>query len=393
MATAHKRAGRVSDIADFHVLQISNAARALAQQGHDVIRMEIGEPDFSTPKPVIAAAEAALRDTPLGYTCALGIPELREAISRFYATRFGVDVPASRVVVTSGSSAALLLVCAMLFCRDDEVLVSDPSYPCNRQFIRTMEARAVGVPVGPESHYQLTAELIEQHWNERTRAALLTTPSNPTGALIPQDALERMAAVVRARKGALIVDEIYQGLVYDGAASTALSVTDDAFVINSFSKYFNMTGWRLGWMVVPDGAQKDIEKLAQNLFICPPTLAQKAALACFETETLEILEYRKSQFRARRDLLVPALRELGFRIPVVPGGGFYIYADSSELATDSQAFCADMLARTHVAFTPGIDFGTYRAREHVRFAYAAPFHKLEEAVERIELALRTAVPC
>jgi aspartate/methionine/tyrosine aminotransferase len=390
---AHKRAGRVGEIADFHVLQISNAARALAQQGHDVIRMEIGEPDFSTPKPVIAAAEAALRDSPLGYTCALGIPELREAISQFYASRFGVDVPADRVIVTGGSSAALLLVCALLFGRNDEVLVSDPSYPCNRQFIRTMEARAVGVPVGPESHYQLSADLVEQHWTERTRAVLLTTPSNPTGSLIPQASLEKVAAAVRAREGALIVDEIYQGLVYDGPASTALSVTSDAFVINSFSKYFNMTGWRLGWMVVPDGAQKDIEKLAQNLFICPSALAQKAALACFTQETLEILEYRKSQFRSRRDLLVPSLRELGFRIPIVPGGGFYIYADSSELASDSQAFCADMLARTHVAFTPGIDFGSHRARAHVRFAYAAPYHKLEEAVERIELALRTAVHC
>lgn len=386
---APQRAPRVSDISTFHVLQISNAARRLAQQKHDVIRMEIGEPDFPTPEPVIAAAQAALTSDPLGYTPALGIPELREAIARFYATQFGVHIPADRVVVTAGSSAALLLACALLFGRDDEVLVADPSYPCNRQFVRTMEAYATGIATGPESHYQLTAELVEQHWSRATRAVLLTTPSNPTGALIPRSALAQIAARVRARQGTLIVDEIYQGLVYDEPPSTALGLGSDSFVINSFSKYFNMTGWRLGWMVVPDGAQKDVEKLAQNLFICPSALAQKAALACFRPDTLEILEQRRQQFRARRDFLVPALRSLGFHVPIVPGGGFYVYADCADLSTDSQAFCADMLARTHVAFTPGVDFGVHRANEHVRFAYATSMPRLEQAVERLEFALRT----
>ena len=383
------RAPRVSEISTFHVLQISNAARALMRKNHDVIRMEIGEPDFLTPEPVIEAAKVALKDNSLGYTPALGTPELREAIANFYAEKFCVKIPAERIIVTSGSSASLLLICALLFGRDDEVLVADPSYPCNRQFIRAMEAYAKAISTGPQSNYQLTAELIEQNWGHTTRGVLLATPSNPTGTLIDRCELSKISDHIRVHGGTLIVDEIYNGLVYDEPASTYLSIGNDAFVINSFSKYFNMTGWRLGWMVVPEGTQKDIEKLAQNLFICPSALAQKAALACFRSDTLEILERRRQEFCARRNFLVPALKQLGFEIPVIPGGGFYIYADSSNLSSDSQKFCAEMLERTHVAFTPGIDFGKYRANDHVRFAYAASLPRLEQAIERIDKALRT----
>jgi len=390
--SAHRRADRIHDISPFRVLQISNAARALLQQHHDVIRMEIGEPDFQAPEPVMAAAQAALRGGHLGYTPALGIAELREAIARFYASQFGIAIAPHRIVVTAGSSAALLLVCALLLGPGDEVLVTDPGYPCNRQFIRTMEARAVGVPVGPATNYQLTPELVEQHWTPHTRAALLASPSNPTGALMARSELKRLADCVRARGGALIVDEIYQGLVYDEPASTALSLANDVFVVNSFSKYFGMTGWRLGWTVVPEGAQHDIERLAQHLFICPPSLSQQAALACFRSDTLDILEGRRREFAARRDFLVTALRSLGFRIPVMPGGGFYVYADCGQFSPDSEALCRDLLERAHVALTPGVDFGMHRGREHVRFAYAAPVHRLEQAVSRIEHALQTTRP-
>jgi aspartate/methionine/tyrosine aminotransferase len=380
-------ARRVGDIAPFHVMEVQTAARALEAAGRSVVHMEIGEPDFPTPAPVLAAARAALADGGIYYTSALGIPELRQAIARHYADRYGVAIAPERVVVTAGSSAALLLVMALILDRDDQVLLSDPGYPCNRHFVRVLEGEPVGVPVGPDTNYQLSAGLIERHWTARTRGVLIASPSNPTGTTVPPAEMRAIAAAVARRGGRLIVDEIYLGLSYGGEPESVLSLAgaaaDDLFVVSSFSKYFNMTGWRLGWTIVPERHVRDVEKLAQNLYISPPTLSQRAALACFLPETLAILEERRRAFRDRRDFLVPALRGLGFGIPVLPSGGFFVYADSSRFSPDSERFCRDVLEGAGVAITPGVDFGAHRASEHVRFAYTIEMAKLEDGVARL----------
>jgi aspartate/methionine/tyrosine aminotransferase len=383
MDTTGRRAARVGDIAPFHVMEVQTAARALEAAGREVIHMEIGEPDFPTPQPVIAAAQAAIADGGVYYTSALGIDELRRAIARHYRDHYGVAVAPERVMVTAGSSAALLLTLALLCDRDDEILLSDPGYPCNRHFVRTLEGRAVGIPVGPDTDYQLSADAITNAWTARTRGALIASPSNPTGTTVPFDELRRIRDAVAARGGALIVDEIYLGLSYAGKPHSALELSDDLFVLSSFSKYFNMTGWRLGWLVAPEGCVRDLEKLAQNLYISPATVSQRAALACFLPETLAIVEARRREFEARRDFLVPALRELGFTIPVLPTGGFFIYADCARFGMDSERFCVEALAATGVAFTPGIDFGAYRPDAHVRFAYTVSLDKLREGVRRL----------
>jgi aspartate/methionine/tyrosine aminotransferase len=380
-------AARVGDIAPFHVMEVQTAARALEAAGRSVVHMEIGEPDFPTPGPVLEAARRALADGGIYYTSALGLPELRTAIADHYAHHLGVAIAPERVIVTAGSSAALLLVLALLVGRDDEVLLADPAYPCNRHFIRLFEGAPIGLPTGPDSRYQLSAASIERGWTARTRAALIASPSNPTGTQVAPDEMAKIADIVARRGGSLVVDEIYLSLSYDGTPRSALATTGvhgaDLFVVSSFSKYFNMTGWRLGWIVAPERHVRDLEKLAQNLYISPPTLSQRAALACFQPETIAILEERREAFRARRDYLVPALRALGFGIPVMPTGGFFVYADSSRFDTDSRRFCRDVLEGAGVAITPGVDFGTHRAAAHVRFAYTIEMAKLEDGVGRL----------
>ena len=378
-----RTAARVADIAPFHVMEVQTAARALEAAGRSVVHMEIGEPDFPTPAPVIAAAQRAIAAGDLYYTSALGLPELRRAIAAHYADHYGVAVAPERIVVTAGSSAALLLVMALLVDRDQQILLADPGYPCNRHFVRVLEGAPVGIPVGPESGYQLTAALIERHWTPATRGVLIASPSNPTGTVVPRDEMRRIAATVAARGGDLIVDEIYLGLTYGERPRSVLDFADDAFVVSSFSKYFNMTGWRLGWLVAPERHVRDLEKLAQNLYISPAAPSQRAALACFEPATLAILEERRRAFEARRDFLVPALREQGFGVPVLPTGGFFVYADTSRFSPDSRAFCRDVLERAGVAITPGIDFGTHRAAEHVRFAYTIARGKIEDGIARL----------
>jgi aspartate/methionine/tyrosine aminotransferase len=383
----HRLASRMAHIAPFEVMEIQTAARELERQGKDVIHMEIGEPDFTTPRPIVDGAIAALNDKPMFYTSALGIQPLREAIAAFYASKYGVTVSPERIIVTAGSSAALLLACGVLLNSGDEVLMADPGYPCNRHFVRAMEGVPKTIPVGPEHAYQLAARDIGAHWNERSVAALVASPSNPTGTLIAPDELKRLHAEVSARGGTLIVDEIYQGLTYGVAPSTALSLNEnageDVFVINSFSKYFQMTGWRLGWLVVPPVYVREVEKLAQNLFISASTPAQHAALAAFRPDTLAILEERRAEFHARRDFLVPALRELGFKIPVVPQGAFYIYADSSQLGAESFELARRILNEAHVAVTPGKDFGVAAPEHHIRIAYTQTVARLNEALERM----------
>jgi aspartate/methionine/tyrosine aminotransferase len=387
METRRRIAARVHGIAPFHVMEVQTAARFLEAAGRSVVHMEIGEPDFPTPAPVLAAARKAMEGGGIYYTSALGLPALREAIAAHYRDQYSIDVAPERIVVTAGSSAALLLALALLVDRDDAILLADPGYPCNRHFVRTLEGEAIGIPVGPDSDYQLTAEAITRAWTRRTRGALIASPSNPTGTSVSNAEMAHIAAAVDARGGTLLVDEIYLGLSYTPSRASALAMTqalsERLFVINSFSKYFNMTGWRLGWLVAPAQHVRDLEKLAQNLYISPPTLSQHAALACFEPETLVLLEARRAEFRARRDFLVPALRELGFRIPVTPTGGFFVYADCSPFGMDSERFCIEALAATGVAFTPGIDFGRHRPDDHVRFAYTIAQDKLRDGVRRL----------
>jgi len=376
-------AERVAAIEPFHVMEVQTAARALEAAGRTVIHMEIGEPDFPTPQPVLDAAQRAIASGNIYYTSALGLPQLREAIAGHYAAHYGVDVAPERVVVTAGSSAALLLVMALVVNRDERILLADPGYPCNRTFIRLLEGEPVRVPVGPDSRYQLTADLIERHWTDGTRGVLIATPSNPTGTTVYGPEMQKIAAVVARRGGRLIVDEIYLGLTYGAPPRSVLDHVDDVFVISSFSKYFNMTGWRLGWIVAPEAYVRDLEKLAQNLYISPATPSQLAALACFDPATADIVEQRRRAFEARRDFLVPALRAMGFGVPVTPTGGFFVYADCSRFTDDSERFCRDVLQGAGVAFTPGIDFGVHRARHHVRFAYTIEQRKLEEGVRRL----------
>ncbi|HRF11035.1 MAG: Aspartate aminotransferase [Candidatus Accumulibacter phosphatis] len=376
-------ASRLANIAPFHVMELMARAKALEAEGRDIIHMEVGEPDFPTPEPIIAAARASLESGHVFYTPALGLPELRRAIADFYQTRYGINIPATRIAVTAGASGALLLTLACLVEAGSEWLLSDPGYPCNRHFIRCFEGVPVGMPVGPASNFQPTLAHLEAHWNERSAGALLASPANPTGTMLGGEELAAMAEFVRQRQGQLIVDEIYHGLTYAGDAQTALQFGEDIFVVQSFSKYFNMTGWRLGWLVVPERFARDIEKLAQNLYISPSTPAQHAAIAAFAPTTISILEARRAEFRRRRDFLAPALADLGFRLTARPEGAFYIYADCSALTSNSDRFARDLIESAGVAATPGLDFGTHAPERHLRFAYTTRLERLAEAVDRI----------
>ncbi len=381
-------ADRMHSIQPFHVMALLARARELEATGRSIIHMEIGEPDFVTPRPVIDAGMAALSAGHTHYTPATGLPALRERIAGYYRERYAVDVEPSQVVVTPGASAALQLVMAMLVNPDDRVLMADPGYPCNRNFVYLLNGRPVGIPVGPESAYQPLPRQVEANWDADTRALLVASPSNPTGTVLDAETLRAYHAIAASHGGALVVDEIYHGLTYGGQADTALSVSGDAIVVNSFSKYFGMTGWRLGWLVVPDACVAEIDKLAQNLFLAAPTVAQHAALEAFSEENIAILETRREAFRQRRDFLLPALRELGFEIPVTPQGAFYLYAGCSRFTADSFRFSADLLEQAGVAITPGIDFGTYRPAQHVRFAYTTSQENLEAGVSRLAEYLR-----
>jgi aspartate/methionine/tyrosine aminotransferase len=378
----------MAEIEPFHVMALLARARELEAQGRSIIHMEIGEPDFPTPDPIIRAGVRALEKGELFYTPTPGLPQLREAIAGYYRSRYSVALPASRILVTTGASAALMLACAALIDPGDEVLLADPGYPANRHFVRVVEGVPRAVPVDAASGYQLAPEHLERHWGPRTVAALVASPSNPTGTLISTEQLSAMAEFAREKGGTLIVDEIYHGLVYEGEYTTAAAFADDVFIINSFSKYFHMTGWRLGWMVVPEAYAREIDKLAQNLYLAAPTPAQHAALAAFEPETLVILETRRQEFQARRDYLVPALRGLGFDIPVMPQGAFYIYAGCGKMTKDSFGFARELLEQAGVAITPGIDFGANAPERHVRFAYTNSIERLREGVARIAEFLR-----
>ena len=379
-------AARMAGIAPFHVMDILARAQALQAAGRDIIHLEIGEPDFATPAPIVEAGIAALRAGHTHYTGALGLPALREAIADFYATRWQATVESARVVVTPGASGALLLTLGLLAGPGDEVLMADPGYPCNRHFARFCDARAVSVPVDAASGFQLTLDLIERHATPATRAVLIASPSNPTGTSISPGELTRIHDWCAAKGVALIVDEIYLALTYDGSEHSAAR-WDDVFVVNSFSKYFLMTGWRLGWLIAPAWAMPDLERLAQNLFLAAPTPAQHAALAAFSPAALDELVARKAELRERRDYLLPALRERGFVIPTQPQGAFYLYADCSAHTDDSFRFAQALLEQAGVAVTPGLDFGRHQPQRYLRIAYTQPLPRLVEAVSRLDTFL------
>ena len=376
-------ARRMAAITPFRVVDVMEAAWAAERAGRNIIHLEVGEPDFGTPGPVVEAASKAIADGRVRYTSSLGIPELREAISGYYADRFGVDVPARRIVVTPGASGALLLALAATIDRDDQVLLADPGYPCNRNLIRLCEGDPVSIPVGALTNYQLTAELVSQGWKTRTKGVLLATPSNPTGTMVPPGELAAIAAEAQRRGGVCFVDEIYGELVYDRAPATVLASTDEVFVINSFSKTFGMTGWRLGWMVCPAWALRAIESLSQNAFIAAPAPAQYGGLAAFSPEVWATVEERRQAFAARRDVLVDGLRATGFGVPVMPQGAFYIYARSDTLDGDSMRLAHRLLDEAGVAAVGGLDFGDHEPEAHMRFSYTTSLDQITEAVGRL----------
>lgn len=382
-------AARVAAIDTFHAMALFKRAQGMAAAGRDIIQMSVGEPDFGAPPAVVAALNAAVARGQMGYTPYSGIPELRQAIATHYRQVHGLELPASRILVTAGASGALQLACALLLDVGSEVLMPDPTYPCNRHIVSSFNGTTKLIPAGPEKRYQLDAQDVAAHWGPATRGVMLASPSNPTGTTIAPEALAGVVAEVRRRRGFLVMDEIYNGLTYGGQRPpTSLHLGDDVIVINSFSKYFCMTGWRLGWLVLPESLVADAEKIAMNLFICPPATAQYAALACFEPETLAIYEERRAEFGRRRDYMVGALKELGFGVPTEPDGAFYVYADVSRFGMSGDQLADKLLEEAGVCIVPGKDFGVYDSARWVRITYATALPRLQEAVARMGAVLK-----
>jgi aspartate/methionine/tyrosine aminotransferase len=387
-----KFAQRTRSVAPFLAMEFGNHAAALEARGHHVIRLNIGEPDFDAPPLVVQAMHEAIDAGRTSYTAALGIPALRQAIADDYLRLHRVSVDASRVVVTAGASAALLLATAALVDDGDEVLVGDPSYPCNRHFLSSFGARVKLIPTTAETRFQLSEALVREHWTDHTTGLMIATPSNPTGTSVNEHELASICRFAREKNAWRIVDEIYLGLTYgEHRPTTILKHDPDAIVINSFSKTFGMTGWRLGWAIVPDAMVPVMERLAQNYYICPSAPAQHAALACFAPESLAICEARRVDLARRRDLIVDGLKRIGLAVPVEPDGAFYVYIDVSKTGLTSMQFCERALEEAHVALTPGDDFGVASARDHVRLSYATASTELSIAIERLEPFVRRLV--
>lgn len=394
-------ARRAQRIEPFYVMEVAKAAATMAQQlahtAEPMIFLNIGEPDFTAPPLVQQAAARVIQDGNTQYTQATGLQPLRERISDWYATRFQADVAPGRIIITAGASAALQLACLALIEAGDEILMPDPSYPCNRHFVSAADGNAVLLPTTAEERFQLSSAKVQAAWTDKTRGVLLASPSNPTGTSIAPEELRRIHEFVHSRGGITLIDEIYLGLSYEAHfGQTALAMAgglgDSIISINSFSKYFNMTGWRLGWLVVPEALAPVIERIAQNLFICPSTVAQHAALACFEPDSLAEYERRRAEFKARRDYFIPELNRLGLRVPVMPDGAFYAYADCTDAAarlgvSGSWDFAFELMKRAHLAVTPGRDFGTMAPEQYVRFSTANSMAQLKEAVARLEAVL------
>ncbi|MDF2465009.1 MAG: Aspartate transaminase [Ramlibacter sp.] len=392
-----RTASLIDKIEPFYVMEVAKAASKLAGEvahtDRPMIFLNIGEPDFTAPPLVQEAAARAIRDGKTQYTQATGLEPLRERISHWYTQRFGVHVPAGRIVVTAGASAALQLACLTLIEPGEQILMPDPSYPCNSHFVTVAQGEPVRLPATAAERFQLTAAKIEEHWGPKSRGVLLASPSNPTGTSIHPDELRRIHHFVSGKGGITLLDEIYLGLSYEETfGHTGLSIDDQVISINSFSKYFNMTGWRLGWIVAPEPVVHAVEKLAQNLFICPSTVAQHAALACFEPGSLAEYERRRAEFKARRDWFIPQLESIGLPVPVVPDGAFYAWADCSQACRrlgvkDSWEFTFEIMKRAHVAVTPGRDFGVAQTQNFIRFSTASSMAHLQEAVARLRAIL------
>jgi aspartate/methionine/tyrosine aminotransferase len=396
---------RAQRIEPFYVMEVAKAARLLGDKllnsEHPMLYLNVGEPDFTAPALVQEAAIRAVQAGNTQYTQASGMPELRERISHWYKQRFNVDVPVNRIVLTAGASAALQLACLALINSGDEILMPDPSYPCNRQFVSAADGVPVMIPTTAAERFQLSAAKVEAAWQAgktrgekgKTRGVLLASPSNPTGTSIHPDEMRRIHSFVQKQGGITLIDEIYLGLSYDATyGQTALGLDDQVISINSFSKYFNMTGWRLGWLVVPEALAPVIERIAQNLFICPSAVTQHAALACFEAASIAEYEKRRAEFKKRRDYFIPALQALGFDIPVMPDGAFYAWADCSKICSklgvkDSWDLAYEIMHKAHLAVTPGRDFGTYETAKYIRFSTANSFHQLQQAIERLRVML------
>ena len=380
-----RTARRAAEIEPFEVMDVLSRAQALERAGRHVVHMEIGEPDFTAPPPVVEAGIRAIRDGRTAYTATLGLHSLREAIAAHYQTRFNAQVPASRIAITSGASGGLLCVTALYVDAGDEILVPDPGYPGYRHFVRAFEGAARTLPVSGATDFQPTLDMVRKAWGPRTKGLLLGSPSNPTGTLIGKSELTAIAQFIAQKQGVLMVDEIYQGLVYGMDPWTSYGLPGEVVIINSFSKYFCMTGWRLGWVVLPDAAIRGFEKLAQHLFISAPAAAQHAAESAFLPESIRVLEERREEFARRRDFLVPALKKAGLSIPAEPHGAFYVYAD---VGRDARAFARELLEKEAVAATPGVDFGGNGTDRYVRFAYTRSMEDLEEAAKRIARFVR-----
>lgn len=381
-------AKRLENIAPFHVMRILESAQKLEAQGYSVCHMEVGEPDFDTAEPVLLAGQQALSDRLTKYTAAQGLPELRERIADFYWQRFQLRVSSDRIVVTPGASGALQLTMGLLLDPGDEILLTDPGYPCNRHLALLTGAQPIALPVAAATAYQPTPEQVRSAWNPGvTRALMLASPSNPTGTMISRGQFSELVACVRELGGTLVVDEIYQGLVYGQKAWTVLEEAEDVIVINSFSKYFGMTGWRIGWMVAPERAIDGLIRLAQNSYLATTTTSQHAAIAALSPSALAVHEKRRSEFQERRDYLIPALEGLGFVIESRPEGAFYLYANCEAIAGDSSWLVEQLLSQALVACTPGDDFGRHGSKSHVRFAYTQSIEQLREGVERMRQAI------
>jgi aspartate/methionine/tyrosine aminotransferase len=385
-----KIAARMGGIAPFRVMEILARAKRLEAQGHDIVHMEIGEPDFPSTAAVVKAGRAMLQGGMVHYTAAEGLPQLRQAIADFYRRRFDVAIDPARIIITPGASGALQLVLGATVDPGDRVLMSDPGYPCNRHMVSMFGGVPVSLPVSEASGYAISPSMLAEQQHLPIRALMLASPANPTGNVMELDAIAALNAQLRMQADALLIcDEIYQGLQYEGEAQTALALdADNLVVINSFSKFFGMTGWRVGWAVVPESLIEPMVRLAQNLFLAAPTPAQHAALASFERANLDELERRREIFRQRRDRLYEALADIGLGVGSRPAGAFYLYADVSQFTDDSQRFASDLLESVGVAVTPGADFGGFRADSHVRFAYTTDSARLIEGAERLRRFLR-----
>ncbi len=377
---------RVNDISPFFVMELLEKARSLEANGEDIVHMEVGEPDFPTPYFIKQAAVRAIIENHTSYTHSLGIPELRSRVAQYYFEMHGLNIPDERIIITNGTSGAFLLLFGALLQQGNLLAVSDPGYPCYKNIALFVDADVLQIPVSEDSRFEITIEHLNRV-GKTPDALVLANPSNPTGIIYTDEGLLSLCKYLSAHNSFFIVDEIYSGLSYGKKPGTALSASDDIIVIDGFSKTFAMTGFRLGWMVVPESLVRPLQKCAQNLFISPPSISQYAALSAFDNPA-EIEAMRKT-YEERRNFLVPRLKDIGFSIPVYPDGAFYVYAGIEKWNIDSMDFVDKALSEAHVAITPGYDFGKFQANIHVRFSYTENLDRLRAGCDRLEVWLKT----